>query len=156
MTSWVFFVGVCGDVVVVCLLCFFFRQRTAYELRISDWSSDVCSSDLPGDDPDLDEAARELRAFRRDADVAGAGKVAAEADRMAVDRGDHRHLAVHQRADDRLHALAIIGAGGIGLVEHADAGAVLHAFQVPTGAERLAAAGQDDRSEEHTSELQSL
>src|SRR3546814_9682334 len=30
-----------------CLLCsFFFKQKTAYELRISDWSSDVCSSDL--------------------------------------------------------------------------------------------------------------
>src|SRR3546814_4305545 len=26
---------------------FFFKQKTAYELRISDWSSDVCSSDLP-------------------------------------------------------------------------------------------------------------
>src|SRR3546814_5180250 len=26
--------------------CFFFKQRTAYEMRISDWSSDVCSSDL--------------------------------------------------------------------------------------------------------------
>src|SRR3546814_7072255 len=29
----------------VCLL-FFFKQNTAYEMRISDWSSDVCSSDL--------------------------------------------------------------------------------------------------------------
>src|SRR3546814_1117045 len=28
------------------ILCFFFKQKTAYELRISDWSSDVCSSDL--------------------------------------------------------------------------------------------------------------
>src|SRR3546814_449613 len=28
------------------LLCFFFKQKTAYEVRISDWSSDVCSSDL--------------------------------------------------------------------------------------------------------------
>src|SRR3546814_98493 len=28
-----------------CLLCFF-KQKTAYEVRISDWSSDVCSSDL--------------------------------------------------------------------------------------------------------------
>src|SRR3546814_4105705 len=27
-------------------MCFFFKQKTAYELRISDWSSDVCSSDL--------------------------------------------------------------------------------------------------------------
>src|SRR3546814_11265980 len=26
-------------------LCFFFKQKTAYEMRISDWSSDVCSSD---------------------------------------------------------------------------------------------------------------
>src|SRR3546814_4127386 len=30
---------------VVCCL-FFFKQKTAYEMRISDWSSDVCSSDL--------------------------------------------------------------------------------------------------------------
>src|SRR3546814_10433876 len=27
---------------------FFFKQKTAYEMRISDWSSDVCSSDLSG------------------------------------------------------------------------------------------------------------
>src|SRR3546814_5694030 len=33
---------------VVYMLCgvFFFKQKTAYEMRISDWSSDVCSSDL--------------------------------------------------------------------------------------------------------------
>src|SRR3546814_2169912 len=30
-------------------MCFFFKQKTAYELRISDWSSDVCSSDLGAD-----------------------------------------------------------------------------------------------------------
>src|SRR3546814_5421493 len=29
------------------MLIFFFKQKTAYEMRISDWSSDVCSSDLP-------------------------------------------------------------------------------------------------------------
>src|SRR3546814_1767004 len=28
------------------LLCFFCKQKTAYEVRISDWSSDVCASDL--------------------------------------------------------------------------------------------------------------
>src|SRR3546814_6602255 len=42
-------------VVVLCLVIqlflhlfffFFFKQKTAYEMRISDWSSDVCSSDL--------------------------------------------------------------------------------------------------------------
>src|SRR3546814_20889705 len=34
----------------VCYSCvfFFFKQKTAYEMRISDWSSDVCSSDLGG------------------------------------------------------------------------------------------------------------
>src|SRR3546814_5082492 len=31
---------------VTVLFFFFFKQKTAYELRISDWSSDVCSSDL--------------------------------------------------------------------------------------------------------------
>src|SRR3546814_2951832 len=30
----------------VVLFVFFFKQKTAYEMRISDWSSDVCSSDL--------------------------------------------------------------------------------------------------------------
>src|SRR3546814_2356034 len=30
---------------ILCVL-FFFKQKTAYEMRISDWSSDVCSSDL--------------------------------------------------------------------------------------------------------------
>src|SRR3546814_2447368 len=42
--------GFCGLYVVVgcchvCRPCCFFKQKTAYELRISDWSSDVCSSD---------------------------------------------------------------------------------------------------------------
>src|SRR3546814_1011217 len=33
-------------------MLFFFKQKTAYVMRISDWSSDVCSSDLVGDEPD--------------------------------------------------------------------------------------------------------
>src|SRR3546814_10183677 len=32
---------------------FFFKQKTAYEMRISDWSSDVCSSDLGSTRPDF-------------------------------------------------------------------------------------------------------
>src|SRR3546814_17018032 len=46
----------CDDVVVhgarvfsLLPFFFFFKQKTAYEMRISDWSSDVCSSDLDGD-----------------------------------------------------------------------------------------------------------
>src|SRR3546814_5596919 len=34
---------------------FFFKQKTAYEMRISDWSSDVCSSDLPNATPEKTE-----------------------------------------------------------------------------------------------------
>src|SRR3546814_9291532 len=35
--------------VVIYSFFFFFKQKTAYEMRISDWSSDVCSSDLRGE-----------------------------------------------------------------------------------------------------------
>src|SRR3546814_1603891 len=34
-------------VLLLSFVFFFFKQKTAYEVRISDWSSDVCSSDLP-------------------------------------------------------------------------------------------------------------
>src|SRR3546814_3042220 len=36
------------DLESLCCFFFFFKQKTAYEMRISDWSSDVCSSDLAG------------------------------------------------------------------------------------------------------------
>src|SRR3546814_2499055 len=39
--------------VLICFLLFFFKQKTAYEMRISDWSSDVCSSDLKAIAPGL-------------------------------------------------------------------------------------------------------
>src|SRR3546814_1095937 len=34
------------SVLLILFFFFFFKQKTAYEMRISDWSSDVCSSDL--------------------------------------------------------------------------------------------------------------
>src|SRR3546814_18772016 len=43
------------------MLFFFFKQKTAYEMRIIDWSSDVCSSDLDAHEPRLrsgEESAR--------------------------------------------------------------------------------------------------
>src|SRR3546814_10121335 len=39
------FLVIYGRIVVIDAF-FFFKQKTAYEMRISDWSSDVCSSDL--------------------------------------------------------------------------------------------------------------
>src|SRR3546814_6904760 len=38
----------CNDCILSMYLFFFFKQKTAYDMRISDWSSDVCSSDLCG------------------------------------------------------------------------------------------------------------
>src|SRR3546814_9290020 len=40
---------------VLLYLLFFFKQKTAYEMRISDWSSDVCSSDLDREPCDTPE-----------------------------------------------------------------------------------------------------
>src|SRR3546814_19331492 len=67
-------------------LIFFFKQKTAYEMRISDWSSDVCSSDLIGahvkagqllaeiETPDVDQQLAQARAdlakAKADADLA--------------------------------------------------------------------------------------
>src|SRR3546814_5556984 len=54
---------------------FFFKQKTAYEMRISDWSSDVCSSDLTDASPGVDVGAL----------LAGAGR---ERRRRRERRGD--------------------------------------------------------------------
>src|SRR3546814_10534975 len=51
------------------MLFFFFKQKTAYEMRISDWSSDVCSSDLG------DGAARRIGGSAERVDIGdGAGE----------------------------------------------------------------------------------
>src|SRR3546814_371904 len=42
------------------MYCFFFKQKTAYEMRISDWSSDVCSSDLGHDGQAEEKNARDF------------------------------------------------------------------------------------------------
>src|SRR3546814_17803072 len=42
---------------------FFFKQKTAYEMRISDWSSDVCSSDLRSTEIIVDPKCRSLKGF---------------------------------------------------------------------------------------------
>src|SRR3546814_1240026 len=98
---------------------FFFKQKTAYEMRISDWSSDVCSSDLPGVVQDL---AFELAGFPagvaehdnvivrtfaesdRTQDVARSGDVQAIGDFHA--RFPAARLAMHDKAALRLHRAA--------------------------------------------------
>src|SRR3546814_19658691 len=91
----------CRDlcVLAVCFLChwcfFFFKQKTAYAMRISDWSSDVCSSDLLQIEADAcaaiegDIGADVEGAFADDV-VAGlkcGGAVAGPGDAAAIDAG---------------------------------------------------------------------
>src|SRR3546814_2600833 len=73
---------------------FFFKQKTAYEMRISDWSSDVCSSDLEGlRRPVPDPGGRDLRPPARTA--AGQGRQR----RPRREEGRHRLLAGARRAE---------------------------------------------------------
>src|SRR3546814_10452168 len=116
---------------------FFFKQKTAYEMRISDWSSDVCSSDLvDGDQLALDVEMPEGPAVaRRRALQVGADLV----DRALEVGGDEGAVGAH------LGAPALVGP-----VQH---GARLQQAVLDEPAEGDA---RLRRSEEHTSELQSL
>src|SRR3546814_5804635 len=74
----VFLVSVYGyvDSYICVVIFFFFKQKTAYEMRISDWSSDVCSSDLVDELRTVGNAARvedlfAPRAGRGEGDVLG-------------------------------------------------------------------------------------
>src|SRR3546814_3312142 len=55
---YIFYFWIVECVIVVSDFIFFFKQKTAYEMRISDWSSDVCSSDLAA----VHEGAADARA----------------------------------------------------------------------------------------------
>src|SRR3546814_13977502 len=65
------------------VLFFFFKQKTAYEMRISDWSSDVCSSDLESDQPGAE--AEQLPDVRGIAEGVGHGGAVAQ-DRAEVEQ----------------------------------------------------------------------
>src|SRR3546814_9347469 len=67
------------------LFFFFFKQKTAYEMRISDWSSDVCSSDLALVEPQRQRGGDE-KAARLDAGQ-HVGLVAMDDLRETVHRG---------------------------------------------------------------------
>src|SRR3546814_5848317 len=83
----IFFVNMC-----VILFCFFFfKQKTAYEMRISDWSSDVCSSDLHDDEAEHEGA--DIAELRHD-DAGG--------DRKSAIGDEERHLhEVGLRSEER-------------------------------------------------------
>src|SRR3546814_3815105 len=103
------------------MLCFFFKQKTAYEMRISDWSSDVCSSDL------FDNSATgQATNTKRDVEAQRAGG---------------NCLDLHLVAASQLHGGAF-AKSAINLRQR--------------GFESFLSIHIPFRSEEHTSELQSL
>src|SRR3546814_17750460 len=78
---------------------FFFKQKTAYEMRISDWSSDVCSSDLAA--VEVHDLAGIGRARTQLLHHRGIGALRHEADVLAVrlvgdDEAEARGLAAHR------------------------------------------------------------
>src|SRR3546814_4647349 len=118
-----------------CSSCFFFfKQKTAYEMRISDWSSDVCSSDL--------EAAIDWLLRRVDRDLSSLARL--------LDQLDRASLAEQRRITVPFLRQVLGGDVGQGVPSRA---------QVVMPSRRR---GRDRartffaRSEEHTSELQSL
>src|SRR3546814_10385277 len=92
---------------------FFFKQKTAYEMRISDWSSDVCSSDLVGDDyyqswsftkyqdflEDLEERSRPLEDYDRD--PLDEELDAIEAEEMEIDNPLYEETPEPLRSEER-------------------------------------------------------
>src|SRR3546814_3278982 len=131
-------------IIFVCFGVFFFKQKTAYEMRISDWSSDVCSSDL---------ATKTMRA------IEAAAREVLYADNERVHA--FTHLSHVYRQGCSIYSTFVFRSAGdpdedmarwrrlkscvsMAIIEHG--GTISHQHGV----------GVDHRSEEHTSELQSL
>src|SRR3546814_3178595 len=77
---------------------FIFKQKTAYEMRISDWSSDVCSSDLEHVGSEIEERVLDLR--KR---FAGVGRKDHRGLPHVVEK-QRRHDEIQPRHADRLSA----------------------------------------------------
>src|SRR3546814_6319193 len=123
---------------LVFIFFFFYKQKTAYEMRISDWSSDVCSSDLLAIDRQIGVAPErgQIAILRRKRHLEGVPRRAfVQRQRgQRIERPRGQVPGVHQIDAG---SAAAAGIEGRQLVGH--------------GLDREAA-----RSEEHTSELQSL
>src|SRR3546814_10195975 len=121
------------------LFFFFFNQKTAYEMRISDWSSDVCSSDLYFALPPV-EIVQQVALLTEPAlrlDLGAKPRCAGSG--IALESGDRGVLILDHAGDGAERTVGDVPCDG--------------AAELPRRyAPRLATG----RSEEHTSELQSL
>src|SRR3546814_9160645 len=140
---------------------FFFKQKTAYEMRISDWSSDVCSSDLAGN------AVEQAKPGFGKTEGDGRSRRDAADDRTRRRAGDPRILGRQARLrkanpglgagrilpeGDRDHHIAASSREGAAHI----AKAAGQALADGRARERCREIDRIGRSEEHTSELQSL
>src|SRR3546814_4942787 len=96
----------------VCLF-FFFKQKTAYEMRISDWSSDVCSSDLNPSDPLLHDLVEPL------GDLIPRSHVAVLTERQGIDVVGDADRLLHVLVDDEDGVALLLQAGDL-LVDFVD------------------------------------
>src|SRR3546814_6185150 len=117
---------------------FFFKQKTAYEMRISDWSSDVCSSDLDpsNDDPAKDQSGPAKKRKKSAAEPGGAGESEPD-DAEQKDTSGPANETSEQIDDEEL-----------GVDDEKSSG--------DEGQAKSSANDTQSRSEEHPSELQSL
>src|SRR3546814_6358730 len=128
------------------VVVFVFKQKTAYEMRMSDWSSDVCSSDLPAGHPCHRRGGRAPRSglcHRRTRGAAAPGPGAGRTAEGAEPAGGRPEQGVHLPVGGcRPAQRPPLRAGG------------------PEPADRQCGLDRRHRrlprSEEHTSELQSL
>src|SRR3546814_5948876 len=134
---------------------FFFKQKTAYEMRISDWSSDVCSSDLAAE---AEALAKRLTLYRlrRPITIEPAGGAVHWAVEGAEGVPDPRLPELGRRW------LGAVGAAADDWAEHRLRLGVTEGVAELGSGETLwlecnaAELGGVSRSEEHTYELQSL
>src|SRR3546814_4906330 len=166
-------------------LFFFFKQKTAYEMRISDWSSDVCSSDLQALDLIKSIAAQtnllsvnaNIEAHRSGDAGRGFTVVAREIKSLAVDSNltaveiDSQLALINKTAADFLASASLVEQLATGVGQQADSVEMLAGHQESASTRMVAsitearsdmreiqASAQDAhaRTEAHTSELQSL
>src|SRR3546814_1783302 len=133
-------------------MCFygfvFCRQKTAYELRVSDWSSDVCSSDLAL--RQWGQSTNKVRLIRNGIDVGRYGVRPKQGIISGLNRSPGKLLVgtlAGLRPVKNLRRLVRA------VASHDDK---LQLVIVGEGPERGAIRAEAARSEEHTSELQSL
>src|SRR3546814_3719465 len=130
-----------------CDCCFFFKQKTAYEMRISDWSSDVCSSDLAGRRGNVLANFGSMKRLSFLAAINASGGLQRQVSAVAL-RNELRPANISPGIvlflNDSDRCLRI-GQGGVVM------GTLFDRRDGDRHVQRLG-----DRSEEHTSELQSL